>query len=185
MNSLAEAATKLVDILSPFGSEERMRVVQASLTLLGETSTFKNQSGATQGVGKQDGNDDDSTTEMSTQGKVWMKRNNVTIEQLEHCLHFDSGKVEPIALPGSATKNIDKVINTYLITGLASFLATGEASFSDQTARGFCEHFGCYDGGNHTKNMKGLGNRITGSKSAGWKLTAPGMTAALALVRPA
>lgn len=184
MNSLAEATTKLVAILSPLGSEERIRVVQASLMLLGETSSFMNQSSGSQGAGQQDGNDEEATPAMSQQGKVWMKRNNVTMEQLEHCLHFDGGKVEPIALPGSATKNVDKVISTYLITGLASFLASGEASFSDQTARGFCEHFGCYDGGNHSKNMKGLGNRITGSKSAGWKLTAPGMTAALALVRP-
>jgi hypothetical protein len=74
-------------------------------------------------------------------------------------------------------------MHTYLMQGFAAFLATGEASFSDKDARDLCEHFGCYDATNHAKYIKEFGNRITGSKNAGWKLTAPGLTAVAELLK--
>ncbi|GGK17241.1 hypothetical protein GCM10011394_28060 [Luteimonas terricola] len=74
-------------------------------------------------------------------------------------------------------------MNTYLMLGIAAFLSTGEASFTDKDARELCEHFGCYDATNHAKYIKEFGNKITGSKSSGWKLTAPGLNAAAELVK--
>jgi hypothetical protein len=63
------------------------------------------------------------------------------------------------------------------MAGLAALFSSGEASFSDDAARNVCTHFGCYDQRNHSTYVKALGNNVTGSKSAGWKLTAPGLTA--------
>jgi hypothetical protein len=120
---------------------------------------------------------------VSQAASVWLAKAKITKDQLEQHLHFDNGQVKVISLPGNATKRIDQVRHTYLMQGLASFLTTGDASFSDKDARELCEHFGCYDHTNHAKYIKEFGNRITGSKSAGWKLTAPGLTAAADLIR--
>jgi Rieske Fe-S protein len=63
-------------------------------------------------------------------------------------------------------------------------LQSGGTDFSEDTARQYCQHLGCYDSPNHSKYLKGFGNKITGSKDSGWKLTAPGLTAAAKLICP-
>lgn len=185
MSNLAEATMKLVEVLTTFNSEERLRIVRASLTLLGDE--FSSQSTAAGGSRKpEQGNNNnggDELSEVHSQAQQWLRKNGVTLEQLEHCFHFDQGKVIPIALPGNATSKREQTANAYLAVGLAQYLESGDASFSDADARKFCEQSGCYDNANHTKSVKALKNRITGSKSAGWKLTAPGLTAAADIVK--
>ena len=78
-----------------------------------------------------------------------------------------------------------KTINTYLLTGIAALLESGTANFQDETARKNCESLGCYDQNNHSKYMKEFGNKITGSKKTGWKLTGPGLVAGAEILKPA
>lgn len=66
---------------------------------------------------------------------------------------------------------------------LASRLLGLDPTFSDGEARELCTQFGCYDQGNHSKIYKDFGNRATGSKNAGWKLTNPGLVAAAGLLK--
>jgi hypothetical protein len=184
MSNLAEATAKVVDVLTTFNSEERLRIVRASLTLLGDdfnppVTPSRGSKGPEQGGN----NGDDEASEVHSLAQQWMKRNGVTLDQLEHCFHFDQGQVIPIALPGNATSKREQTANAYLAVGLAHYLANGDASFSDADARKLCEQSGCYDNANHTKSVKALKNRVTGSKSAGWKLTAPGLSAAAELVK--
>ena len=184
MSNLAEATAKIVDVLTTFSTEERLRIVKASLTLLGDE--FNPPSASSRGPKESDqsNNDPDSDNpEVHSLAQQWMRKNGVTSEQLEHFFHFDQGQVIPISLPGSATSKREQTANAYLTVGLARYLASGDTSFSDAEARKFCEQSGCYDNANHTKSVKALKNRVTGSKSAGWKLTAPGLTAAADLVK--
>lgn len=172
---LATAMSKVIEILTPLESDQRKRVIQAALALLGEEPILKS-------YGKPPAKPDDVAAGEMIEGisqaaAPWLAKAKITKEQLEQHLHFDEGAVKVISLPGNATKRIDQVVHTYLMQGLAAFLATGEASFSDKDARDLCEHFGCYDATNHAKYIKEFGNRIAGSKNAGWKLTAPGFTA--------
>ncbi len=180
-DALASAMTKVIEILTPLDSDQRRRVMQAAFALLGEEPVLK-------APGKQSAKPDDGAAGeviegISAAAAPWLAKAKITQEQLEQHLHFDGGAVTVISLPGNATKRIDQVMHTYLMQGLAAFLATGEASFSDKDARDLCEHFGCYDATNHAKYIKEFGNRITGSKNAGWKLTAPGLTAAAELLK--
>lgn len=179
--SLATAMAKIVEILAPLESEQRRRVVQAAFALLGE-ETATSVPGHAPGAPPAEGNSE-TIPEVSPAAAPWLARVKITREQLEQHIHFDSGAVRVISLPGGATKRIDQVFHTYLMQGLAAFLATGEASFTDKDARDLCEHFGCYDATNHAKYLKEFGNKITGTKSSGWKLTAPGLAAASELVR--
>lgn len=181
-DSLTTAMSKIVEILTPLDGDQRRRVVQASFALLGE------ESGSPKSLGSVAAKRNEETSGevidgISPAATAWLMKAKITREQLEQCFHFDGGVVKVISLPGGATKRIDQVIHTYLMQGFAAFLATGAPSFTNQEARDLCEHFGCYDPTNHAKYIKEFGNRITGSKTAGWKLTAPGLTAAAELLR--
>lgn len=180
-DSLAPAMTKVVEVLSPLESEQRKRVIQAALALLGEESIL---TAATKQVARlAEEAAEDAPAGVAAAAAPWLAKSKLTMGQLEQHLHFDGGSVKVISLPGSAAKKIDQVLHTYLMQGLAAFLSTGEASFTDQDARSLCEHFGCYDASNHSKYLKDFGNRITGSKTTGWKLTAPGLSAAAELLK--
>lgn len=184
MSNLAQATTKVVDVLTGFSSEERLRIVKASLTLLGDDfSPQSRSSGGQSRFGQSAEGGDHDASEVHSQAQQWMRKSGVTLVQLEHCFHFDQGKVLPIALPGNASSKREQTANAYLATGLAHYLASGDASFTDSDARNFCEQSGCYDSPNHAKSIKALKNKITGSKSTGWKLTAPGLTAVAELVK--
>jgi hypothetical protein len=69
------------------------------------------------------------------------------------------------------------------MAGLASLIGSGDPSFTDEQARALCVHFGCYDNGNHSTFVKALGNQATGSKTSGWKLTSPGLSAIAELIK--
>ncbi len=182
-SDLTEAMTKLVGVLSPLSQEERIRVVNASLTLLGEGASAAAKPGATQAGNLAGGANLVSISGLSPQAGAWLSKHSVKQEDLEEWFYFDQDKVTPLALPGDATQRSQQVVNAYLVKGLAAFLATGDASFDDQDARDLCTHFGCYDKTNHSKVFKTFGNKFTGSKSSGWKLTAPGLNAAAALIK--
>lgn len=180
-DSLAPAMIKVVDVLSPLDSEQRKRVIQAALALLGEDSIVK-------GASKHGAKMAEDTAEEAPPGVAagaapWLTKSKLTMDQLQQHLHFEGDAVRVISLPGNAAKKIDQVIHTYLMQGLAAFLSTGGASFTDQEARDLCEHFGCYDTTNHSKYLKEFGNKITGNKTTGWKLTVPGLTAAAELLK--
>jgi len=178
---LTTAMSKVVELLSPLSSEERKRVVQAAFALLGEDATPNPSSPSAKNHA--DDASSDALPIAHPTANQWLKRNGITQEQLEQHLYFDGGTAKVISLPGNASKRIHQVMNTYLMLGFAAFLSTGEAAFTDKDARELCEHFGCYDATNHAKYIKEFGNKITGSKSSGWKLTAPGLTAAAELVK--
>lgn len=181
-NPLADATSKLLDVLTPLVSEERHRVVRAALMLLGDDAGPVRS--APIGAGNEQSLDKGDEADFLPMGaKVWIKKTGITLSQLEHYFHFDQGKVLPIALPGHATAKSEQTIHTYLVQGIASLLENGEAAFTDEQARRRCEHFGCYDSGNHTRYLKALGNKATGSKSSGWKLTTPGMSSAAELIK--
>lgn len=182
-SNLAGAMAKVVEVLTPLTSEERVRVVNAALTLLGEGERPPFAAGALMMASAPSAANLGNQLDISSQARAWLARNNITKNELENWFHFDQGRVTPIALPANASTRTEQAINTYLLQGFAAFLASGDTAFVDQEARDLCEHFGCYDKTNHAKVFKSFGNKITGSKSAGWKLTSPGINAAGVLIK--
>jgi hypothetical protein len=173
--NIAEAATKIVELLAPFESEERQRAVRAALTLLGE--------GALPTVEPATGRLNDDVDGTPARAKAWLRQHGVTSENLEHVFHRDGDRVEVIAagIPGSSTK--ERTLNAYLLAGISRLLATGDASFDDGTARQLCRTLGHYDHTNHATYLRDKGNKFAGSKEQGWTLTAPGLAQAAALIK--
>jgi hypothetical protein len=179
-NKLTKAVTDIVKILSPLDSDERLRVVNASLTLLGDRASPTPPSDSSQEASNRGGV---GTLQVSPQARAWLNKNSLSDEELENWYDVQQDSATLLTLPGTTSKRSQQTINTYILLGFAAFLGSGDASFRDQDARARCEHFGCYDATNHSKIYKAFGNKITGSKSTGWKLTAPGMSAAKALLK--
>lgn len=186
MSDMAEATKKIVDVLMAFSTEQRLRVVKASLTLLGDELGHSSIDKSKNVSEKNNENvifEDDNSDAMPVLAKQWMKKNGVSMGDVEHYYHFDGGKVVTLEIPGLATTKKDQSVNAYLAVGLASLLEKGDPSFSDSDARAFCEKSGCYDMPNHSKIIKSFGNKITGSKNSGWKLTTPGLSAVAELIK--
>lgn len=149
-SSLVESTQQLHAVLEPLSPEERKRVIRAALTLLGdeEVAEIKKQ-GA--GDGEQAGGAEPLGT--PAQAQAWMKKHSVSMEKIEQFLHVDDGKAKVIELPPGAKTQSEKTRACYLMAGLAALFTTGETAFSDAEARGLCNHFGCYDHGNHSKYL--------------------------------
>jgi hypothetical protein len=171
--NIAEAATKMVELLSPFEAEERQRVVHAALTLLGDAPVVS--------PGRRD--HDELQAGLPKRAAAWLHQHGLNREQLDEIFHRDGDRVEVIAAAVPGHSNKERTVNTYLLTGVSRMLATGDGSFDDNTARQLCRNLGCYDHTNHATYLKNRGNRFTGSKEQGWQLTAPGLAQAAALIR--
>lgn len=172
--SVTEVVAAIVKELTPLGAEERRRVIQASLVLLGDTPVMSADHAP-------DAREDVADPGLSPRARAWTKQNGLSMEDLQQTFHIDGSDCQLIvsAIPGKA--NRDRVRNAYLLTGAAQLIATGEPRFDDREARVLCERFGFFDPTNHSKYVKG-GNEFTGSKDKGWTLTAPGLKQAALLV---
>lgn len=177
-HSIASATVSVFEILSPFTPNERRRIVDASMTLLGHSASADSSSeSADQGGQPGQGEKKHNHHRAKSPADTWMKKHGLTEEVLEEFFHIEDDKVTVIALPGNGKSKKSQTIAAYLATGAAAILLTGDGQFSDEAARANCDHLGCFDSPNHAKYLKGFGNLVTGSKSQGWRLTAPGLNA--------
>lgn len=172
-----EIMGKIVELLTPLESDERLRIISATLTLFGEKPVA---------VGKTTGSEElgDADTEIfSPRARAWMRQYALDTEQIQQVFHLANGTAEVIAatIPGNNTK--EKTFSVYILSGIANLLAKGDSSFDDKTARELCKTAGCYDSDNHASYMKSRGNEFTGSKDKGWVLTSPGLKRGAELVK--
>jgi hypothetical protein len=176
-----EIVSEIVELLTPLESDERIRVIQASLMLLGET--YSASSPRTGGNANLSENGDSEGSGLHSRAHAWMKQNSVSLEELQQVFHLQDGSADVIAgeIPGKNKK--EKTLNAYVLIGLSKYLSTGAAAFDDKSARALCVSSGCYDTANHSVTIKDKGNEFTGTKEKGWILTAPGLKHAAVLVK--
>ena len=168
----ASILSKILALLEPLESEERRRIVQASLVLLGE-----------QVEPVRDVEDSaELPADLHVRARSWIKQNGLTVAELQNIFDLADGEVAVIT-PIGGKNNAEKTIKAYVLVGAARLLSDGDQSFDDKTARTVCESLGFYDSTNHMKYLKQKANYFIGSKDKGWKLTAPGLKYAAALVK--
>jgi hypothetical protein len=174
--SITDVVAIIVRELTEFSSEERQRAVQASLTILGESSIA-----AARTSSDVRGEEAGASFDVPARARTWIRQNDLSDDQLVQVFHFDNGNVEVITPSVPGKNNRERVRNAYVLLGIAQLLASGEPRFDDKAARALCEQQGFYDHTNHMKHMKG-GNEFTGSKDKGWVLTSPGLKCGAVLV---
>jgi hypothetical protein len=168
--TVTQAVTNIVQELTDFTSEERHRIVRASLMLLGEASAEANN-------GANSGQADDGS--LPAKARSWMKQHGLSTEQVSEVFHIGGDDIDIIAsIPGKTKK--EQVRNAYVLLGISRLLKSGETKFEDKAARELCEKGGFFDHTNHMKYMKG--SEFTGSRDKGWVLTAPGLKLGASLV---
>lgn len=182
---IAEIASKVVGMLDSASSSDRQKVIQAVLTMLGESSEYKppapdfRQPGS---PGKPPSGSPDQGG-LPIRAKTWIQQNQLTMEQVDQVFHITKDGVAIVAAEAPGKKGPQRTINTYVLQGLSRLLASGEPTFSDKDARSACEQLGCYDRPNHTKSMKSKGNLFSGTKKTSWTLTGPGLKHGAQLVK--
>jgi hypothetical protein len=178
-----DAMTKLVEVLQPLPSEDRMRAIRAALILLGESqSSVPTLASAPEEDAKNQKDQGDELGALPPRARSWMKQNDISTVQLQQVFHIGDGVVEVIvAVPGKSKK--EQTYNAYVLVGLGQLLTTGNATFQDKSARAFCESSGCYDSANHSVHLRNRGNEFAGTKDKGWTLTAPGLRRAAEIVK--
>ncbi len=172
-----DVLTSIVDLLEPMESDDRVRIINAALALLGESV-------APTKVGTETIAEDTANLgELPPRARMWMKQHGLSSSELEQVFTIVDGVAEVSAshIPGKNKK--EQTLNAYVLTGIAKLVATGNANFSDSEARDLCVSSGCYDSGNHATTMKNKGNDFTGTKDKGWTLTAPGLKRAAELIK--
>jgi hypothetical protein len=178
-----EIVSEVVELLTPIESEERIRVIQASLTLLGETFPVGPARAADGGGGQVAAeHDEGEISTLPARGRAWMRQYGVSLEEIQQVFLLENGHADVIAgeIPGKNKR--EKTYSAYVLTGLAKLLSTGTPTFDDKSARALCVSSGCYDQSNHSVIIKDRGNEFTGTKDA-WSLTAPGLKRAATLVK--
>ncbi len=170
-----EAVPKLFNLLSPLSAEERQRAIKATLILFGQPETHS----------KVDTHQEQMEPSGGISGKaiVWMKKNSISRDQLEHVFSIEDDSVDVIAARMPASGKRQQTVQAYVICGLKTFLKTGDPAFTDSEARELCSKVGCYDVANHSNYRKAFGNLLNGSKDSGWKLTNPGLSEAVKIVK--
>ena len=176
----AEATTKIYEQVQGLDAEDRLRAANAALTMLGEPVLGETKSSRSGNKGKGETPADG----FSEKAEAWIKKYQIESSALDDMFHLDNGRVELILGEAIGKSKRDQTVNTYLLTGIAALLEAGSPEFADETARGYCRHLGCYNSPNHSLFTKRFGNKLTGSKDSGWKLTAPGLAAAAHLIDP-
>lgn len=180
--NIPAVTTELYNLLQPLDPNERKRIIKAALVMLGDDTSAADRKPGKGDAADDEGTEPDDDLELNAKARTWMSRNSVTAEQLTHVFHIDGETVDIIADTAPGKNQKDQTINSYVLTGIAEFLKTGEAKFTDKGAREACKKMGCLSETNHSTYMKKPGNILSGSKS-GWALTGPGLKAGAELIK--
>jgi hypothetical protein len=133
---ITDITTKVVKLLTILDSAGRQKVIQASLTLLGETAVDLGRGGdGHSGNGGDNGRGGAALPGLSAKASAWIKQNGLTTTALEQVFDIDGGNVSMIAgsVPGKSGK--DRAIAVYILRGVTQLLATADPTFDDKSAR--------------------------------------------------
>lgn len=178
----AELALEVHNLLLPYSSEIRQRVIHSAMTLLGEGAGLLSRAAVPMGVTASIAPEEFSDIQIGPRAQRWISRNGIARAMLDEVFHFTDGAVAISAdsIPGTSRR--EKTVNCYLLSGARALLETDTAAFNDSDAMAETKRLACYDKNNHTTYRAAVGNKMTGKKPE-FTLTVPGENAAADLVK--
>lgn len=183
-NQIPNVSVEIFNLLSPFTSEERQRVIKAALIMLGDEASSVALGGNKKTPPANDESlQDTEGHDLPARAISWMKQNSLVAEDLEQIFHFGDDGVDLIASDVPGKTNKPKTQSVYILCGILQLLQDGSFTFEDNLGRELCKNLGCYDHTNHTKALNDIGNTLTGDKKKGWTLTGPGQKKAVELIK--
>jgi hypothetical protein len=179
--AMTQVAVEMFGLLEPLSEDERNRAITATFALLGQPlAAHENGKGLVRQAIENPRYDGEG---LKPNTEKWLRQYQITRAAIDNIFHIDGDDVTVIAtqVPGGSKR--ERSINCYLLIGVRNLLAKDEASFTDREAVEYCQQVNAHDAANHAANRSALGPRLTGSRSAGFKLTVPGLRDAAILVK--
>lgn len=120
---------------------------------------------------------------ISPAGQKWAKRNGLTGDALSKIFSLGIDEIDLVSksVPGDNKK--DRLRSVFLLKGIAAYLSTGVAKFAYDQARETCLHYDAWDGNNFARSVGSISSEVSGSKEAGYTLTARGLTTGAEIVK--
>lgn len=127
--------------------------------------------------------EDEGLEGISPVAKKWMARNGLKPKQLSTVFSLGVDEIDLIAktVPGKNIK--ERMHSIFLLKGIAAYLGTGVARFTHEQMKEACLHYDAFDAANFAVNFKSLSSEVSGSKDAGYTLTARGVANATEMVK--
>lgn len=115
--------------------------------------------------------------------KKWMVRSGLKAADLSSLFSIGGDEIDLVAndIPGGSKR--ERMLNVFLLKGIAAYLATGAARFTYDQVKDTCTHYKAYDPPNFAKYVKEFAADISGSKSSEYSLTARGLSKGTELIK--
>ena len=113
----------------------------------------------------------------------WMRRSGLTSTGLSLLFSLGVDEIDLVAkkVPGETKK--DRMRSVLLLKGIAAYLGTGVARVTHEQLKEACVHYDAYDSPNFAKHLTSFAAEASGTKSAGYTLTARGITSATEMIK--
>lgn len=113
----------------------------------------------------------------------WMRRSGLNPTSLQTLFSLGVDEIDLVAkkVPGESKK--EKMHNVLLLKGIAAYLGTGAARVTYEQVKEACIHYAAYDMANFASYLKSFAGEVSGTKEAGFTLTARGIAAATELIK--
>ncbi|THJ12076.1 MAG: hypothetical protein CAF43_005320 [Nitrospira sp. CG24C] len=120
---------------------------------------------------------------ISPVAKKWMARNGLKSKQLSTVFSLGVDEIDLVAkeVPGKKLK--ERMHSVFLLKGIAAYLGTGVARFTHEQMKEACLHYKAFDSTNFSLYFKSFSSEVSGSKDAGYTLTARGIANATEMVK--
>jgi len=126
---------------------------------------------------------EDDLEGVSLVGKKWIRRNDLDSTQLSKIFSLGVADIDLVAKKAPGRNKKERMRSVFLLKGLAAYLGTGTARFKDDEAREACSHYGAHDPTNFAAYLRSFSPIVSGSKTAGYTLTARGLAEGTDLVK--
>jgi hypothetical protein len=174
----------------------QMRVLRYSAEILG--LAFELPSAGVRGAGSQQSGDHEhpaSTTSLPTTQSAddvdgisavalkWMKRSGLEAKGLQSLFSLGIEEIDLVtkSVPGGSKK--DRMRNVLLLKGIAAYLGTGTPRITYEQLKEACIHYDAYDNTNFARYLKSFAADVSGTKEAGFTLSARGLNSGTDLVK--
>ncbi len=113
----------------------------------------------------------------------WMRRSGLTSTGLSLLFSLGVDEIDLVAkkVPGESKK--DRMHSVLLLKGIAAYLGSGVARVTHDQLKEACVHYDAYDAANFATHLKRFAAEASGTKSAGYTLTARGITNATEMIK--
>jgi hypothetical protein len=130
------------------------------------------------------GSEEESESEdISPVALKWIRRSGLTSTGLSLLFSLGVDEIDLVAkkVPGENKK--DRMHSVLLLKGIAAYLGSGVARVTHEQLKEACVHYDAYDAANFATHLKSFAAEASGTKSAGYTLTARGITNATEMIK--